>query len=276
MPRVTHVKKAQQRYHTKPVLDDDGQPVKIALTRKDGTPKMTRAKRGRESRPVFITKTVADKTRPKPLLSCDYPGCVIDGGKIAVGTSYKWIKPKSGPYGGRLRARHAQHPSWNVWDYSSSLSAQVARIEHDADKAVQDAETEDDVTDALGEAADAIEELAANKREGAENIESGFGHPTEMSEQMAADAEALDDWAQEVRDTQPDPLADHPCDYCTDGEARCDTCGGDGVLDGVECNECEGSGEVTCAWCDGDGSDLEAARSAWADQVAEALSNCPV
>ena len=67
MARVTHVKKAQQRYETKPVLDADGNPVKIALTKADGSPKMTSAKGGKRTpRPVFITKTAPDKSKPKP------------------------------------------------------------------------------------------------------------------------------------------------------------------------------------------------------------------
>lgn len=276
MARVTYVKKAQQRYETKPVLDAEGKPVKIALTRKDGSPKMTSAKRGRTPRPVFITKTEPDKSRPKPLHKCGKCGVTIE-----VGQPYKWIKPKSGPYGGRLMVRCGTCPTWQVWDYSSSLSAQIARIEHDASEAVASAESEDDVESALNDAAEAIRDLAEQKRESASNIEDGFGHATYQSEELEQQGDDLESWADEVEQTDVEPLTDFTCSNgCTDGQATCDSCDGTGkehgTEDGDECLECEGDGEVECGWCDGTGPDLEAARESWQTAVDDALGNCPV
>jgi len=276
MARVTHVKKAQQRYETKPVLDENGQPVKIALTKKDGTPKMTRAKGSRAARPVFITKTEPDKSRPKPLHTCGKCGVTIQ-----VGDPYKWIKPKSGPYGGRLMVRCGKCPTWQVWDYSSSLSAQVARIEHDATSAVDAAEDAGDVEAALNDAAEAIRDLAAQKSEGAENIESGFGHATYQSEELAQQAEDLEGWADEVEATEVEALDAFDCAAgCTDGQADCDACDGSGKEGGEDdaddCADCDGTGEAECQECDGTGYDLEAARESWSEAVSDALGNCPV
>lgn len=270
MARVTYVKKAQQRYETRPVLDEHGQPVKIALTKKDGTPKTTSAKKG--SRPIFITKTVADKTRPKPNHVCGK--CRTE---IQPGQPYKWIKPKSGPYGGRLMVRCDSCPTWQVWDYSSSLSAQVARIEHDAANAVDNAESTDDVTAALTDAADAIRDLAEQKREGASNIESGFGHATYQSEELEQTADDLDAWADDVEGADLDDLETFDCQAaCTDGRQDCPECDGSGTVEGKPCEGCDGDLDVECEDCDGTGYDLEAARESWSEAVQDALGNCPV
>lgn len=285
MARITRVAKAQQRYETKPVLDADGKPVRIPLTNRDGSPKMTSAKGGRRTpRPITIAKTEADKTRPKPNLRCDFPGCDVDGGEILPGTAYMWIKPKSGPYGGHQRNRHQTHPAWQVWDYSDSLSANVARIEHDATEAVNDAETADDVTAALDDAAEGIRELAERKREGASNIEEGFGHPTSQSEDLESQADELESWADEVGGTDLEDLETFDCQAaCTEGRRDCDNCGGTGRYaeadredGGAECDECSGAGDVECEDCDGTGHDLEAARESWSEAVSDALGNCPV
>lgn len=280
MARVTYVKKAQQRYETKPVLDAQGNPVKIALARKDGTPKTTSAKRG--SRPIFITKTEADKTRPKPLHTCGKCGKVIE-----VGQPYKWIKPKSGPYGGRLMVRCGDCPTWQVWDYSSSLNAQVARIEHDANSAVDAAEDEGDVEAALNDAADAIRDLAEQKRDAAQNMEDGFGHATYQSEELAQQAEDLDSWADDVEGTDVDALETFDCQAaCSEGRIECPECQGSGTVErqvgededyqDVECDACWGDLDVECEDCDGTGTDLEAARESWSEAVSDALGNCPV
>ena len=100
--------------------------------RKDGTQKTTKT-----GRAVFMTVTVVDKTKPKPNLKCDFRGCDIDGGEILPGTPYMHISPKSGPYGGRQLNRHQAHPAWNVWEYSSSMSARLAQIAHDFWEAIR-------------------------------------------------------------------------------------------------------------------------------------------
>lgn len=273
MARITRVKKAQQRYDTKPVLDENGEQVRTPVMR-NGEQIVT--KRG----PKFLRVTERDLTKPLPNLRCDYPGCSIDGGEIVPGSAYMWIKPKSGPYGGHQRNRHASHPAWNVWDYSSSLSAQVARIESEATDAASNADSEDDVTAALNDAAEAIRELAEQKREGAENIESGFGHATYQSEELTQQADDLDSWADKVEQADVEELSSFSCDSCTDGQQECSACAGTGKADDDEndedCADCDGTGEQECDFCDGTGEDLEAARESWSQTVADALGNCPV
>lgn len=296
MARITRVKAAQRRYATVPVLDENGKPKRVpVISRRTGEQVVT--KRG----PKWMTVTTQDKTQPLPNLRCDFPGCDITGGEILPGQGYMWIKPKSGPYGGRQRNRHAQHPAWQVWDYSNSLSAQVARIEHDATDAVDGVETEDDVQSLLDDAADQITELAEAKRESAQNIEDGFGHPTSQSEELESQADELEGWAEDVRGTdiptQDDFGGEADCEDCDGtGQVECVYCGGTGKADETveadedtdpddECSQCGGEGEVTCETCQGSGQvesedltdeQLDEWRDAVRDAVSDALGACPV
>lgn len=202
MARVTFVKKAQQRYETKPVLNEDGTQKRTPVMKRDGTQKTS--KRG----PVFLRVTEADKSRPKAPLSCDFSGCQIHGGKILPGDAYKHITPKSGPYGGWQKNRHTEHPSWQVWEYSSSLSARIAQIQNDVDFGLVD--SPDEVREVLGNMAEEIRSLAEEKREGASNIEDGFGHSTYQSEELEQTADDLDSWADDVEGAEVPELEDFP------------------------------------------------------------------
>jgi hypothetical protein len=212
MPRVTHVKKAQQRYETVPVLDPvTGEPKRTQVM-KNGEPKMTRAKAGRPARPVFMAVTVQDKTKPLPLYTCDFCHKPIE-----IGTPYKHITPKSGPYGGHKRTRHESCPSWNVWEYSNSWSARIAQATADFD--VSEVDAVEQVQEGLDDVAAAIKELAEESRETAGNIEEGFGHPTSQSEEAESRADELDNWASEIESVDiPDLPEPEPRWFVTNGD----------------------------------------------------------
>lgn len=256
MARTTHVKKAQQRYRMVPVIDPaTGEPKKTPVMRGDGTQKTTK-----KGRLVFLTITKQDKAQPLPPDTCD--AC---GKEIEVGTPYKWIAPKSGPYGGRKRTRHESCPSWNVWDYSNSLSAQLARISHDFWEEIEGVASTDDVTSALESAAESIKEIATLKAEGADNIESGFGHETTASEELRQVGEDLDNWAEEI--TQADVPDIDDCVECDgDGSVDCEFCEGTGKDETGECPECSGSGSMTCEDCT-EGQDIEGWREGLQDSL---------
>jgi hypothetical protein len=192
MARVTHVKKAQQRYETVTVLDADGNPVKIPLTnRRTGEQKVTK-----KGRPVFVTRTVADKTKPLPNRACEK--CQKE---IEVGSPYKWVKPKSGPYGGRLRVRCAACPTWTPAELTSS---EFLSLIYSTQDAAQDAlsnwdrETIDDLRSALSEFADGLREAAEVRTQAADNMDDGFGHSTSMSEDLRSEGEQVEGRADEV------------------------------------------------------------------------------
>ena len=208
MARTTHVKKAQQRYETVVVLDDDGNPKKTPVMKRvknhDTGEIELKQKVTKRGKPVFMTVTVVDKTKPKGLYTCD--ACRKP---IEIGTPYKHITPKSGPYGGHKRTRHESCPSWQVWEYSSSLSARLAQVSYEFGNAIDQAESTDDVQSALDDAAASVKEIAEEKREGASNIEEGFGHPTSQSEELEQMADDLESWADEIESADipdlPDP-----------------------------------------------------------------------
>jgi hypothetical protein len=268
MPRVTHVAKAQQRYETVPVIDPEtGEPKRTPVMR-GGEQKTTKT-----GRPVFMTVTRQDRSKPKEPLSCDFPGCDIDGGKILPGSPYFHITPKSGPYGGYQRSRHAQHRGWYQWEYSSSLGARLAQVEHDFSEAISSAESTDDVQEALDDAKSSVEEIAEEKREGASNIEDGFGHATTASEELESVADELDQWAEEISSADIPDMVE--CEECNEGRKECEDCEGTGQIDDdddsdkqIPCRNCNGDGDVECDNCDGTGEDIEA----WRDEVNDSVT----
>jgi hypothetical protein len=239
MARVTHVAKAQQRYETVPVIDPVTGEQKRTPVMVNGVQKVS--KRG----PVFMNVTVRDETKPLPPYKCDY--C---GEEIKVGTPYKHVSPKSGPYGGHKKTRHESCPSWQPWDLSSSWSARVAQVVDGFD--VGDAESPEDVTAMLDDLAGEIEGLADESDEAASNIEDGFGHETAQSQEAAERADQLRDWATEIRD------ADIP-DLPEPEEEDCPECGGTGKIDNPDFDpevdpetgaEAFTESEIDCQECD--------------------------
>lgn len=245
MARTTHVKAAQQRYATVAVLDEQGNPKRTPVTRKkNGEQKTT--KRGK---PVTMAVTVADKSRPLPPETCD--ACHKP---IEVGTPYKHVTPKSGPYGGRKRSRHESCPSWQQWDLSNSWSARVARVQYDAEQEIEAAESAEDVESARDSAAQAIrDDLVAASEEAADNLEAGFGHETSQSQEARDRAETLESWADDVEGVEmpeaPEP-EDEDCKACS-GNGHVEEATLEPAADGqptdtsLDCTVCDGTGQVT-------------------------------
>lgn len=185
MPRITHVKAAQQRYEMIPVID----PV----TGKQATTVAHRTrptKRGKTE--SVVRRTQPDKTRPLPPYNCG--SC---GKPIEFGTPYKSIAVKR-TYGGITYRRHESCPDWHVWEYSDSLSAQQAQIGFNAANDLAGVESEDDVQGVLDSTAEAVREIAEAKRESASNIEDGFGHSTSTSDELNDIADELDSHADTI------------------------------------------------------------------------------
>jgi hypothetical protein len=192
MPSIKHIAKARQRYEMVPVIDpESGQQKTVPVNRPDGTPKTD--KRGNA---VTRKVTQADLTKPLPPRRCDYPSCPEPDKVIAIGTAFKCLSIKQ-QFGGRELFRHETCPAWQPWEYSSSLSARISQIQSYAlDSAGW--ETEDDAKSAAEDAASQIRELSEEKGEAADNMESGFGHETEQSQELRQTADDLESWASEV------------------------------------------------------------------------------
>lgn len=255
MARVTYVKRAQQRYEMKPVLDENGKQVQVPVMKGD------RQKTTKSGRPVFIGLTVRDYDKPKPMPKCGKCGITIE-----VGQPYKWIEP----HGRGQLVRCATCPTWNVWEYSSSLSARIAEIT-DGDE-VPDFDSTEDAQQWAADKAQQIRDLAAEKQEASDNMESGFGHETEQSNELRDIAEQLEQWADDVEgvDLPEFPEAE---------EEDCEECEGTGLFgegtgEEKNCDVCEGSGRHT------PDEPTEEQMDEWRDAVRsaieDALSEVPV
>lgn len=290
MARVTHVKSAQQRYKTVPVLNDDGTPKIVPVLRRDGTPKRT--KTGRE---VTMRVTIEDKSQPLPNRTCDKCGT-----EIKPGMPYKWVKTKT-TYGGTKRVRCATCPTWTQSELSTSKMAGVYAAQEEFSDFIGSWNPDDGidaVRDALNNCAEQVRSVGEEYRESASNIEEGFGHPTYMSEELEQKADELESWADEIEQAvdsvDDEPEADDDCEHCEGtGQVDCETCGGTGNVEGetthgnetdeAECDDCTGTGQTDCQECSGSGKSEtpgEETTEAWADEVRSAatdvVDNCPV
>lgn len=234
MARITFVKKAQQRFEMVAVIDPTTGKQKVTpVMGRDG-----KQKSDKNGRLTFLRVTEVDRSKPLPNRKCEK--C---GKEIEVGTPYKWIKPKSGPYGGHMKVRCGGCPTWHVWDYSSSLSARIAQISYEAGEAFDNSTitTADDVTEILSTAAESIRELAEEKRESANNIEEGFGHETEKSSELNEIADNLESWADDVENNdvedapEENDYVDHEFEATEDEDGDQDAC----QVDGCEKSEPE-------------------------------------
>lgn len=270
MPRITRVKKAQPRYRTVPVLDENGVQKQTPMM-KDGVQMTTK-----HGKPIFLKLTVADRTQPLPNERCGKCGT-----EILPGQPYKHMSPKSGPYGGRRLVRCASCPDWQYWEYSNSLSARIAQAVYDAEQALSGVTDQSDLESARDDAAQAIRDIAEEQREKAGNIEDGFGHSTSMSEELEEQADELDSWADEIEGVYPDDDEPTQCSECEgSGQVDCEDCGGDGATDeGDDCPSCEGERTTECGDCAGTGEASDGAKDEWADafrdSIIEALGNSP-
>jgi hypothetical protein len=226
---------------------------------KNGVQRVT--KRG----PQFMAVTVRDLDHPLPNRKCGKCGL-----EIKPGMPYKWIKPKSGPYGGSMMVRCEACPTWNVWDYSSSLSARLAQISHDAwNDFPEDATTEDEISEWASGVAEQVRDLAQEKRDSADNIRDGFGHDTYQSEELDQVADDLEGWADEIEGLDV-PALPEPEDE------DCDACGGSGTVDNPDYDESDEDSdedeEIDCNDCGGTGTlQMEEPSD---DQISDWLEEC--
>lgn len=253
MPKVGHVAKSRQRYKMVPVIDPaTGKQAIQEINRK--------TRRGTTVRKAL---TEPDKRQPLPPFTCD--SCRAP---IPVGTPFKFISVKR-QYGGITYRRHETCPTWKPWEYSTALWARIAQIQA-MDVDTSGASPEDSIEDLVSDFAEAIRELAGEKEEGADNIESGFGHETEMSQQLRETAGSLNEWADEFENIDLPELDQE--------DQECQDCEGTGEIEeeGKEATECEQcGGEGTLAPEEPTEAELEDWRTEVASLIQDALDNAP-
>ena len=123
---------------------------------------------------------------------------------IQVGEYYKKIAKKTGPRSSFTAYWCYRHnPKYS--DTLSGRSQDLAIIQEDFDEAMSKSSGEPsdgfvDITQALEDGANSVEEMGEDIRLSAESIEDGFGHSTAQSEAMTETADEFDTWASEIRD----------------------------------------------------------------------------
>lgn len=204
MARVTHVKKAQQRYKMVPVVDPaTGEQKVVAVTKKDGSPKLTK-----NGRAITRKLTVEDRNQPLPNRNCSRCGT-----EIKVGDPYKWLALNTGYGSTRKNYCTSCTPRQSDMTSSDKLSQLYAAQENVEDALDADGWTRDDIAQALRDAGEQAQGVAEEYTESADNIEEGFGHETQMSEEIREKAESCEEWSS-VLDAAADEVesADDPDD----------------------------------------------------------------
>lgn len=227
MARTTFVKKAQQRYATVPVIDPaTGEQKVTPVIGRNGEQKTTKA-----GKPVVLRVTQADKSQPLPNEKCER--C---GKEITPGSPYKWIAPKSGPYGGHKRTRCAECPGWRPSETTSStIKSIVYGAQENFSDELMGIEDIESLVDAVHTVGESYREAGEAARESATNIEDGFGHATYQSDELNERADSLESAADELENWEPSNEVD---------EDACRTEAEEEILDELR-SEYEGDESIT-------------------------------
>lgn len=175
----------------------------------------------------------------KPPLVCELNANHV----ITPGTPYKHVKLHIGAH---QYVRCADCPDWKIWEVSSSLDAQLQQVAYEFGEGLNDVSSEDEVTELLESAANTVREIAEARRESAQSMEDGIGHPTSQSQELEDQADQLESWADEIETAQVPEMPEPE-------EEDCDACGGTGLTDTPDepCDECDG-GQVKQEECTDD------------------------
>jgi hypothetical protein len=168
----------------------------------------------------------------KALPRCGRAGC---GRTIQKGDRYFWWANRApGMRGGQKHFRCNDHfPTLaertpgrrgQLYGIQEAAEQELALISVSQDgEGVVEVPEPDAFTSVAESAADELEALAEEIREGAQNIEDGFGHETEQSAEMVEKADALDEVVQDLRSIDIDEAPEQEEDEDADAfEARVD------------------------------------------------------
>lgn len=132
------------------------------------------------------------------------PKCGKCGVTIEVGQSYLWWANRApGQRQGHKQVRCLEHrPS--IAEMTPGRRGQLYQLQEDVGNALGEATEPGDVIGCAEQAAEGLRELAGELQEGADNIESGFGHTTSQSEEMAEKAQELESLADTIESAVDD------------------------------------------------------------------------
>jgi hypothetical protein len=161
---------------------------------------------------------------------------------IKVGDPYKWVKPKSGPYGGHKRNRCDTCPSWQPSELTSSPFLSVLYRAEESDPGWSGdtpEEMEESLKDRATHFSEAAQEMADIRTEAADNMEEGFGHETYQSEELREVGERCQEAADELDSWEPS----YEFDFDPDPEDP-----EDGLSQALETWAEEQAGEIDSTW----------------------------
>lgn len=131
--------------------------------------------------------------------------CSDCGAPVMAGQGYNWIKP----YCASPIVRHDTCRPFSLSERTSNekmaiLYNIVESIESYLNNTSVEAFDLDDAREVMDDAVMRADEVAGMYREAVTNIENGFGHPTEPSQEAEMRADDLEAWAPELRDALQD------------------------------------------------------------------------
>ncbi len=123
--------------------------------------------------------------------------CGRCGMVILPGMSYRWAKPRVHRAAAGRKLVRCMKPTcaFRPSDLTTSKMAGVYAAQENLADAMLGDFSPNDLLNSLQEAAGEVRGVGEEYREGATNIEDGFGHSTEQSQEMTEKADALDEYA---------------------------------------------------------------------------------
>lgn len=186
------------------------------------------------------------------------PKCERCKAQIVAGARYFWWANRIG----RMSQRHVRcgehRPRMSEMQTSEYKAGAYAAQEAIDDACTGDPDDMEALSEELNSQAEEVRNLASQLNDGADSIESGFGHETSQSEEMRERAQSLEEWA-DAMETAASEVDDQvkAIDSARDDHATHDEGKGDDYTD------CE------CA------SDIEGFVSEAQDSATSAASECP-
>jgi hypothetical protein len=129
--------------------------------------------------------------------------------KIKPGDGYRWWANRLPGQRGSFRNIRCMKSECtpSQADMTPGRAGQLMRIQEDGGSQIWDASHED-LQGIAEQLAEQVRELASELEESADNIESGFGHETQQSEELRERAEAIEGYADELEQVDIDEWSD--------------------------------------------------------------------
>lgn len=121
---------------------------------------------------------------------------------VAKGEPYRWTKPRAGRWTTGAKLSRCMNPTCSFRPSEMTTSDKLGRIYASQEAYEDDTQSTDTspsmFVESLNAMATELREVAQEYKDGASNIEEGFGHPTSQSEEMERNGENVEEWADSI------------------------------------------------------------------------------